>query len=82
MRSEPELKDWRDEKGLNLLQICCKRSTVDDAAAARLQLQAARWLVSQGFDPTATHTTAATAHNKEMAREFLAAAELSAGASS
>ena len=59
LRSEPELKDWRDEKGLSLLQICCKRSTVDDPAAARRQLQVARWLVSQGFDPTATHTTAA-----------------------
>lgn len=65
LRSEPELKDWRDEKGLNLLQICCKRSTVDDPAAARRQLQVARWLVSQGFDPTATHTTAAGEDGEE-----------------
>jgi hypothetical protein len=65
LRSEPELKDWRDEKGLNLLQICCSRSTVDDPAAARRQLQVARWLVSQGFDPRAIHTTAAGEDGEE-----------------
>jgi hypothetical protein len=65
LRSEPELNDWRDEKGLNLLQICCSRSTVDDPAAARRQLQVARWLVSQGFDPRAIHTTAAGEDGEE-----------------
>lgn len=65
LRSEPELKGWRDEKGLNLLHICSRRSTVDDPAAARRQLQVARWLVSQGFDPKATHTTAAGEDGEE-----------------
>jgi hypothetical protein len=65
LRAAPELRDWRDEKGLNLLHICSKRSTADDAAAARRQLQVARWLVSEGFDPKATHTTAAGEDGEE-----------------
>ena len=57
--AKPELKEFTDEKGFNLLQICCKRSTVDDPAAARRQVQLARWLVEQaGFDPKITHMTA------------------------
>jgi ankyrin repeat protein len=58
LRAKPELKDLRDEKGLNLLQMCCKRSTVGDAAAATRQVRLAKWLVSEGFDPLVTHTTA------------------------
>lgn len=58
LRAKPALREFRDEKGLNLLQLCCKRSTAGDPAAARRQLNVAKWLVSEGFDPAATHTTA------------------------
>lgn len=58
LEAEPELAAFTDEKGLNLLQICCKRTTVDDPAAARRQVKLAKWLVSQGFDPRVTHRTA------------------------
>ena len=58
LRAQPDLRDLKDEKGLNLLQICCKRSTVDDPAAARRQVKMAEWLVGEGFDPRALHTTA------------------------
>jgi hypothetical protein len=56
--ARPDLKHLRDEHGLDLLQVCCKRSTAGDAAAARRQLRMAKWLVSEGFDPKAIHTTA------------------------
>ena len=58
LRAQPALREFRDEKGLNLLELCCKRSTAGDPAAARRQLEVAKWLVSEGFDPAATHTTA------------------------
>jgi hypothetical protein len=54
----PTLKTFRSEKGFNLLQLCCSRSTVGNTRAADRQLALARWLVSQGFDPRAMHTTA------------------------
>ncbi len=59
LRAEPKLREFKDEKGLNLLELCCKRSTAGDPAAARRQLKVARYLVAEGFDPAATHTTAA-----------------------
>jgi hypothetical protein len=58
LRAEPELRDVRLGRGLNLLEFCCSRSTVDDDRAARRQLKMAQWLVEFGFDPTALHTTA------------------------
>ena len=58
LRMKPDLRDYRDEKGLNLLQICCKRVTKDDAAFAQRQLRMAKWLVGAGFDPRIVHTTA------------------------
>jgi hypothetical protein len=57
-KAKPELKHLQDDKGLNLLQVCCKRSTAGNAAAADRQLRLAKWLVSEGFDPLVTHTTA------------------------
>jgi hypothetical protein len=54
---EPELGDFRSEKGFDLLQLCCARRTDGDAAAAARQVRLAEWLVGQGFDPRATHTT-------------------------
>src|SRR5262245_26810844 len=54
----PDLAQFKDEKGLNLLQLCCKRFTGDDPAAADRQLRLAKWLVGQGFDPLVVHTTA------------------------
>jgi hypothetical protein len=55
---KPELKQLRPDKGLNLLQFCCRRSTDGDPSAAARQLQLAKWLVSVGFDPRAIYTTA------------------------
>jgi hypothetical protein len=57
LRQDPALKQVRNEKGFDLLQICCLRSTADDPAAAGRQLRLARWLVSQGFDPRVMYTT-------------------------
>jgi hypothetical protein len=54
---EPELGQLRSDKGFNLLQLCCYRETAGNPAAAERQLRMATWLVSEGFDPRATHTT-------------------------
>ncbi len=54
---KPALKDFQSEKGFNLLQLCCARSSVQDPAAADRQVRMAKWLVSNGFDPHVTHTT-------------------------
>ena len=59
LTAKPELKDYRDERGFNLLQLCCKRSTVDDPEAADRQLKLAKWFVAHGFDPLVIYTTAA-----------------------
>lgn len=58
LAERPELKDLRSEKGFNLLQWCSARRTVGDPEAARRQLALAKWLVHDGFDPRALHTTA------------------------
>jgi len=58
LKKNPELKHLQLDKGLNLLQFCCRRSTEGDSAAADRQLRLAKWLVSEGFDPLAMHTTA------------------------
>lgn len=57
LRQNPELEQLQLGKGLNLLQFCCQRSTDGDPAAADRQLRLAKWLVSDGFDPLAIHTT-------------------------
>jgi hypothetical protein len=57
LEAEPELKQLQLDKGYNLLQVCCKRSTVGDTGAASRQLRLAKWLVSLGFDPRIMHTT-------------------------
>ncbi|HET9368933.1 MAG TPA: ankyrin repeat domain-containing protein [Vicinamibacterales bacterium] len=54
---QPALRELRSDKGFDLLQMTASRSTADDPAAAERQLELARWLVSQGFDPMVTHTT-------------------------
>jgi hypothetical protein len=54
---DPGLKDLRNEKGFDLLQICSLRSTAGDRVSAGRQLRLARWLVSQGFDARVTSTT-------------------------
>jgi hypothetical protein len=58
LKRAPELAQLKDEKGFNLLQICCKRSTVGNPTAADRQLRLAKWLVSEGFDPLVMYTTA------------------------
>jgi hypothetical protein len=58
LAAAPELRELRIGNGLNLLQACCKRSTDSDRAAADRQLHLAKWLVDNGFDPLAMHTTA------------------------
>jgi ankyrin repeat protein len=54
---QPALREFQNEKGFNLLQMCCARLTDGDPAAAARQLRLARWLVAEGFDPLVTHTT-------------------------
>jgi ankyrin repeat protein len=58
LAKEPELKHLKLDRGLNLLQFSCRRFTAADQAAANRQLRLAKWLVSEGFDPLAMHTTA------------------------
>jgi hypothetical protein len=57
LKAKPELKGFSDEKGYNLLQLCCKRGTYAKPDAAGRQLRLARWFVEQGFDPTIVYTT-------------------------
>jgi Ankyrin repeat len=58
LKAAPELRQLELGNGLNLLQFSCTRSTAGDATAADRQLRLAKWLVSDGFDPLAMHTTA------------------------
>lgn len=58
LRKKPALRKYRDEQGLDLLQIVSKRSTADDPDAARRQVRLAQWLVGEGFNPRAVHRTA------------------------
>lgn len=58
LHAKPALKEFRDEKGYNLLQICCKRVTNNDRALAERQVRMAKWLVANGFDPRMRYTTA------------------------
>jgi hypothetical protein len=55
------------ESGLNLLQLCCRRSTAGDAAAAARQLRLAKWLVGEGFDPRARLSVPAGEDGEEAA---------------
>jgi hypothetical protein len=57
LRAKPALQEFRDEKGFNLLQICCKRRTKDDRALRDRQVKMAKWLVGAGFDPRMQYTT-------------------------
>jgi Ankyrin repeats (3 copies) len=70
LKARPELRELRDEKGLNLLQVCCKRPTVGDPDTAERQLRLAKWLVNGGFDPRAIHTTAPGEDGEEDAAEI------------
>jgi hypothetical protein len=56
LEARPALRDERLDRGFNLLQFCCARSTLGDAAAAARQLKLAQWLVKNGFDARATYT--------------------------
>jgi ankyrin repeat protein len=68
--AKPQLKEFKDEKGLNLLQLACKRNTLDDPKAAERQLRLAKWLVNEGFDPTATFMTAPGEDGEEEPAEI------------
>jgi hypothetical protein len=57
LEKKPELRELTLGNGLNLLQYCCKRMTVGDAAKADRQLRLATWLVEHGFDPRVVHAT-------------------------
>jgi Ankyrin repeats (3 copies) len=70
LAANPRLEEFRNDKGFDLLQICCSRSTVDDAAAAGRQLRMAKWLVDRGFDPRVVHTTAPGEDGEEDAAEL------------
>jgi hypothetical protein len=67
---EPELRDFRSDKGFDLLQMVCARQTDGDAAAAARQVRLAAWLVGQGFDPRATFTTKPGEDGEEEAAEL------------
>ena len=66
---KPELKQLQPDKGLNLLQFCCRRSTDGDAGAAERQVRLAKWLVGHGFDAKAIYTTAAGDDGEEESAE-------------
>jgi ankyrin repeat protein len=70
LEAKPELKDVKNEKGLNLLHLCCTRNTVADPKGAQRQLGLAKWLVSEGFDPKATITTAPGEDGEEEPAEL------------
>ena len=57
LRAKPDLREFHDEKGYNLLQICCKRLTKNDRALADRQVKMAKALVAAGFDPRMEYTT-------------------------
>jgi hypothetical protein len=57
LKKAPALREVRSDQGWNLLQMCCARSTADDAVGAGRQLRLAEWLVKDGFDPSVTVTT-------------------------
>lgn len=58
LKSKPGLRELRvGDQGFNLLQFCCSRATLDDPEASGRQLELAKWLVREGFDPLATYTT-------------------------
>lgn len=56
LKRNPDLKAFRSDRGFDLLQFCVSRPTCDRAAGGR-QLRLARWLVSEGFDPTVIYMT-------------------------
>jgi hypothetical protein len=66
----PGLKELRDEKGLDLLQMTCKRATHEDRAAAERQLGLAKWLVKAGFDPRVIHTAPPGEDGEEEAADL------------
>lgn len=69
LQANPALKSFRDEKGFDLLQICCKRVTDGDKTADR-QLRMAKWLVGEGFDPLETYATQLGEDGEEDAAEL------------
>jgi hypothetical protein len=69
LQAKPALKSFRDEKGFDLLQICCKRATDGDKTADR-QLRMAKWLVGEGFDPLETYVTEPGEDGEEDAAEL------------
>jgi len=70
LQAKPALKSFRDEKGSDLLQICCKRVTDGDKTAADRQLRMAKWLVGEGFDPLETYVTKPGEDGEEDAAEL------------
>lgn len=66
----PELKALRVDKGFDLIQFCCARSTEGDRAAAERQLRLAKWLVGNGFDPKETLTTEPGEDGEEESAEL------------
>lgn len=58
LRATPELRQLRDDRGLDLLQMAVKRRTAGKPADQRRQLAIAAWLVAEGFDPRVLHRTA------------------------
>jgi hypothetical protein len=59
LHAKPALGNLTTDRGWNLLQICCTRSTEGDRTASGRQLALAQALIAQGFDPHVTHTTRA-----------------------
>jgi hypothetical protein len=70
LQAKPALKSFRDEKGFDLLQICCRRLTGGDKTAADRQLRMAKWLVGEGFDPLETYVTKPDEDGEEEAAEL------------
>lgn len=78
LTAKPALATLQLGRGLNLLQFCCRRRTVNDRSAAPRQLRLAQWLVDQGFDPRVLYRTTPGEDGEEESTEvslvFLAVA--------
>jgi hypothetical protein len=70
LKANPELKQLELGNGRNLLQFCCQRTTAGDEPAAERQLRLAKWLVSEGFDPLAMHTTSPGEDGEEQVADL------------
>src|SRR5438093_8742077 len=57
LEKKPALRELKSDKGFDLLQMCCARSTHGNREAAARHVDLAKYLIGAGFDPQVAHTT-------------------------